>query len=125
MIPYQVQKIKSIVSQSAPEAERAALFGFRANGTCKNHSDIDLVIYGDMDRATINRLSTLFLESNLPYKVDVRHVVVNGDLVVENGRSTKADQEQIIADAVQASAALMERAGLRDLIADWVEPVLH
>ena len=56
---------------------------------------------------------------------DVRHVVVNGDIVVENGRSTKADQEKIIADAVQASAALVERAGLRDLIADWVEPALH
>ena len=71
LIPSQVQKIKSIVSQSAPEAERVALFGSRANGTYKNYSDIDLVIYGDMDRATINRLSTLFLESNLPYKVDV------------------------------------------------------
>ena len=64
LIPSQVQKIKSIVSQSAPEAERVALFGSRANGTCKNHSDIDLVIYGDMDRVAINGLSTLFLESN-------------------------------------------------------------
>ena len=69
--PSQVQKIKSIISQSAPEAERVALFGSRANGTYKNHSDIDLVIYGDVDRATINRLFTLFLESNIPYKVDV------------------------------------------------------
>lgn len=69
--PSQVQKIKSIVSQSAPEAERVALFGSRADGTYKNYSDIDLVIYGDVDRATINRLSTLFLESNMPYKVDV------------------------------------------------------
>lgn len=69
--PSQVQKIKSIISQSAPEAERVALFGSRANGTYKNYSDIDLVIYGDVDRATINRLFTLFLESNIPYKVDV------------------------------------------------------
>lgn len=67
----QVQKIKSIISQSAPEAERVALFGSRANGTYKNYSDIDLVIYGDVNRAAINRLSTLFLESNMPYKVDV------------------------------------------------------
>lgn len=69
--PSQVQEIKSIISQSAPEAERVALFGSRANGTYKNYSDIDLVIYGNVDRATINRLFTLFLESNIPYKVDV------------------------------------------------------
>ena len=42
---------------------------------------------------------------------DVRHVVVNGDIVVENGRSTKVDQEKIIADAVQASSNLIERCG--------------
>lgn len=71
LIPSQVQKIKSIVSPPAPEAERVALFGSRANGTYKNHSDIDLVIYGDVDRVAINRLFTLFLESNMPYKVDV------------------------------------------------------
>lgn len=53
---------------------------------------------------------------------DVRHVVINGDCVVENGRSTRVDQDRIIADAVQASGSLIDRAGLRDLVTDWVEP---
>ena len=56
---------------------------------------------------------------------DVRHVVIDGQVVVENGRSTRVDQDKIIADAVQASSHLIDRAGLRDLVTDWVEPDLH
>ena len=52
---------------------------------------------------------------------DVRHVVVNGEIVVENGRSTRVDQDKIIADAVQAASGLIDRAGLRDLVSDWTE----
>ena len=56
---------------------------------------------------------------------DVRHVVIDGQMVVENGRSTRVDQDKVIADAVQASSHLIDRAGLRDLVTDWVEPGLH
>ena len=56
---------------------------------------------------------------------DVRHVVANGDVVVENGRSTKVDQDKIIADAVQASSALIDRAGISELVVDWIEPDVH
>ena len=56
---------------------------------------------------------------------DVRHVVINGEIVVENGRSTRVDQDKIIADAIQASSNLIERAGLHDLCADWIEPDIH
>ena len=56
---------------------------------------------------------------------DVRHVVVNGDIVVENGRSTKVDQDKIIADAVQASSELIDRAGIHELVVDWIEPTVH
>ncbi len=56
---------------------------------------------------------------------DVRHVVINGDIIVENGRSTRVDQDKIIADAVQASADLIDRAGIRDLVVDWIEPGVH
>ena len=56
---------------------------------------------------------------------DVRHVVINGEIVVENGRSTRVDQDKIIADAVQASGNLIERAGLHNLCADWIEPDIH
>ena len=53
---------------------------------------------------------------------DVRHVVVNGEIVVENGRSTRVDQDRIIADAAQAAGDLVDRAGLRGLARDWTEP---
>jgi 5-methylthioadenosine/S-adenosylhomocysteine deaminase len=53
---------------------------------------------------------------------DVRHVMVNGEIVVENGRSTRVDQDKVIADCVQASRALIKRAGIGELITDWIEP---
>lgn len=56
---------------------------------------------------------------------DVRHVVVNGEIVVENGRSTRVDQDRIVADAVQASGRLIDRAGLRGLARGWADPGLH
>ena len=56
---------------------------------------------------------------------DVRHVVINGEMVVENGRSTRVDQDKVVADAVQASSRLIDRAGLRGLAGNWVEPGLH
>ncbi|MTI17954.1 amidohydrolase [Rhodobacteraceae bacterium RKSG542] len=56
---------------------------------------------------------------------DVQHVVIDGQLVVENGRSTKVDQDKIIADALQASSDLIDRAGIRELVVDWFEPKKH
>lgn len=56
---------------------------------------------------------------------DVRHVVIDGEIVVEDGRSTRVDQDQIIADAVQASGGLIDRAGLRGLAGNWAEPGLR
>lgn len=53
---------------------------------------------------------------------DVRHVMVNGEIVVENGRSTRVDQDKVIADCVQASRGLIDRAGIGDLVADWIAP---
>ncbi|MHA3902712.1 amidohydrolase family protein [Castellaniella sp. WN] len=41
---------------------------------------------------------------------DVAMVIVDGDIVVENGRALKADQDRILADAQAASEALWERA---------------
>lgn len=53
---------------------------------------------------------------------DVRHVMVNGAIVVENRRATRVDQDKIIADSIQASRAVIERAGIGELITDWIEP---
>ena len=55
---------------------------------------------------------------------DVRHVVVNGELIVESGRSTKLDQDKVLADMTQASRALAEKSGIIELCAPWRQPQL-
>lgn len=50
----------------------------------------------------------------------VTDVVVNGENVIEGGRSTRVDQDKVIADGLQAAGDLIDRAGLRDLVRDWV-----
>ena len=67
----QLQTIKNILRECHTPMENVSLFGSRATGTYKSNSDIDLVLYGDIDSVSIDRLWTLFHESNLPYKVDV------------------------------------------------------
>ena len=67
----QLQTIKNILCECPAQVESVSLFGSRATGIYKSNSDIDLVLYGDIDSASIDRLWTLFHESNLPYKVDV------------------------------------------------------
>jgi 5-methylthioadenosine/S-adenosylhomocysteine deaminase len=47
---------------------------------------------------------------------DVRHVVVEGEVVIKNGHSTRVDEEQVIADALQATGDLIKRAGLSHLL---------
>lgn len=68
----QLDTIAGILARHCPNIERAALFGSRAMGSHKRHSDIDLVLYGDIAPAAVDRLWTLFDESSLPYKVDVQ-----------------------------------------------------
>lgn len=43
---------------------------------------------------------------------DVRHVIVDGEVVVKDGRSTRVDEQQIVADALQATRGLIDRAGI-------------
>ena len=52
---------------------------------------------------------------------DVRHVMVEGEIVVENGRSTRVDQDKVVADCLQASRSLIRRAGIDGLVIDWIE----
>lgn len=46
---------------------------------------------------------------------DVRHVVVEGEVVVRDGRSTRVDHEKILADGLQATRELIARAGIANL----------
>ena len=56
---------------------------------------------------------------------DVRHVVVNGEHIVADGRSTRIDEEKAIADALQATKTVIEKAGITDLVQEWKNPEHH
>lgn len=67
----QLRKVWRILEPFRSQIEHAALFGSRATGAYRSNSDIDLVLYGPIDGATVDRLWTRFDESNLSLTVDV------------------------------------------------------
>ncbi len=67
----QLDIIKKILCPYAKNIEKVGLFGSRATGKYRSNSDIDMVLYGDLDEKTLDRIWTLFEESLLPVKVDV------------------------------------------------------
>lgn len=64
--------VRDILDAIIPERE-VWIFGSRARGDAKRHSDLDLAALGDtpLDFATLAALRDAFSESNLPYKVDL------------------------------------------------------
>lgn len=50
---------------------------------------------------------------------DVEMTIVNGRIVVEDGRSTMVDEDEVIAAATAASRELIERCGLGGLLVPW------
>jgi 5-methylthioadenosine/S-adenosylhomocysteine deaminase len=50
---------------------------------------------------------------------DVEMTIVGGEIVVEDGRSTKVDEEHVKSEARRAASALIERCGLEKLRAPW------
>lgn len=67
----QLTKLWRVLEPFRPKFDRAALFGSRATGTYRPNSDIDLVLYGAVEEAVVDRLWTSFDESNLSLTVDV------------------------------------------------------
>jgi predicted nucleotidyltransferase len=66
--------VRSVLSPFADRIDRVGVFGSRALGSARPASDIDLVLWGDLDAGTLARLATLFGESSLAVSVDViRH----------------------------------------------------
>ena len=63
--------IRAVLAECIDEITQVDLFGSRAAGKHRSHSDIDLVIHGAVGEAAIDRLRTLFIESNLPVSVDI------------------------------------------------------
>jgi predicted nucleotidyltransferase len=66
-----VSMIAEVLAPFAPHIDSVGLFGSRATGTQKPGSDIDLVLYGPLTEAMVDRLWTRFTESLLPFSVDV------------------------------------------------------
>jgi predicted nucleotidyltransferase len=67
----QLQTIHDILRPWAHKIAGVGLFGSRATGRHRPYSDIDLILYGEVEEGDIDRLHTLFEESALPMKVDV------------------------------------------------------
>ena len=68
----QLTVLKQILSHFADEIASIDLFGSRATGDYRPNSDIDLVVRGTIKEKQIDRLWTMFHESNLPFSVDVK-----------------------------------------------------
>lgn len=68
----QITLIRKILLPYAKNIEQVGLFGSRATVKYRPDSDIDLVIYGNLTEEEMNRIWTLFDNSLLPVKVDVR-----------------------------------------------------
>ncbi len=65
------EKLRRVLALFSEQIEAAALFGSRATERARENSDIDLVLYGDLTQKHVDRLWTLFEESDLPVTVDV------------------------------------------------------
>lgn len=72
LIPEQLTEVRCILAQHMPNRTVRA-FGSRTTGTAKPFSDLDLVIMGEtpLDFRQLAALKDAFVESNLPFRVDV------------------------------------------------------
>ena len=66
-----LKTIKNLVAKNSCNIQKVGLYGSRATGKYSKTSDIDLVIYGNISEQQQSRLFTCFLESMIPYKVDI------------------------------------------------------
>jgi len=67
----QLNIIRDILAPYHSNIDIVGLFGSRATGTFRDNSDIDMVLFGDIDEKAIDHLRTLFDESDLPVKMDL------------------------------------------------------
>lgn len=69
--PQERDTLLKALAPLADHIERVSIFGSRAIGRAQPGSDIDLVIYGDIDAKAERRLWTELEDSNLPVSVDI------------------------------------------------------
>ena len=60
------------VFRQHPEVREVKIFGSRATGRSENCSDIDLALWGDLDRSLVGRIARELDELPLPYIFDIQ-----------------------------------------------------
>lgn len=63
--------LREVLAPYARSFDKVGVFGSRATGSAHDHSDIDLVFYGEVDEAVLDRIATLLDESGLPVSIDL------------------------------------------------------
>jgi predicted nucleotidyltransferase len=72
-------------SAFADRIKSVGVFGSRATGLSRENSDIDLVVYGDLDEKSERRLWTMLEDSSLPVSVDlVVYARINNPLLKDH-----------------------------------------
>jgi uncharacterized protein len=61
----------SILGAFSDDIDEVALFGSRATDVARENSDIDLVIYGKISEAQVDRIWTLLEDSSISVSVDI------------------------------------------------------
>jgi len=69
--PYTAGLISAVFKKYS-DIKRVHLFGSRAIGTYRDNSDIDLVIFDDIDEALLAKITGDLDELSLPYLFDVK-----------------------------------------------------
>jgi predicted nucleotidyltransferase len=70
--PAHLEIVKRILAEIVPDA-KVSVFGSRATGSAKEHSDLDLLIKEKsiIEKSTMRKLKSAFEKSDLPFRVDV------------------------------------------------------
>lgn len=71
LAPRELELLRSVFNRHA-EVREVRIFGSRAKGTHSTHSDIDLAVWGNVDRLQAQAIAAELDELPLPYHYDVQ-----------------------------------------------------
>lgn len=80
-------------------------------------ADVAIVDQSQVHHAPMHRVVASLVYSTDPS--DVKYTIVGGEVIYEDGRSTKVDENAVIAEASARAGELVERAGLGGLLEPW------
>ncbi len=69
--PAELELVRSVL-RSHPEVTSATLFGSRAKGNHSDRSDVDLVVFGEVEPLRAESIAAELEELPLPYRFDVQ-----------------------------------------------------